>query len=129
MKTRDTPDWPRAYFTDFLGSRRHQALLPGLRSLDTAFTIEVGGETFALEIAGGVITRSETTDEPSGQCHVRIEPLDLARLVAAETTAQALFVRRRLTIRGNPWHALRASSAMQEFCRRFPYRPEEGTLP
>jgi SCP-2 sterol transfer family len=122
--------WPRRYFAEFLGARLDRPLLPGLRSLETAFTIEVaGGDTFALEIAGGCITRAEVTDAPSPTCHVRIDADDLARVIAAEVTPQSLFVRRRIAIRGNPFHALRASSAMQEFCQRFPWRPDAEGVP
>lgn len=128
MKTATGTAWTRDYFEVFLGSRLNQRLLPGLRSLSTAFTIEVaGGDIFSLEIEEGVITRAEATDTPSGRCHITVRPEDLARVVAAEVTPQSLFIRRRLSIRGNPWHALRASSAMQEFCSKFPYRPKESS--
>ena len=123
-----TPDtaWTRDFFEVFLGERLHQRLLPGLRSLTTSFTIEVkGGETFSLAIEEGVITRAEATDTLSRRCHLVVDADDFARVVAAEVTPQSLFIRRRLSIRGNPWHALRASSAMQEFFLRFPYRPAE----
>lgn len=117
--------WVADFFANHLGARMNQRLLPGLESLTTEFSLDVGGAgTFEVGITKGVLTTAAPAAAPCLRCHLRVEPADFARVVAGEATPQSLFVRRRLKIRGNPWHALVAASAMEEFFRRFPYRPE-----
>lgn len=119
------PAWVADFFANHLGPMQNRRLLPGLESLTTAFTLEIGDAAiFGVVITKGVLVAAAPAAAPSARCHVRVEPADFARVVAAEATPQSLFVRRRLKIRGNPWHALVAASAMEEFFRRFPYRPE-----
>lgn len=121
--------WVDDYFAHHLGSRMHRELLPGLRSLTTAFTIAVdGGERWAVGIDAGRITRVERGCRDPLDCHVTVAAVDFARIVSAQTTPQALFVRRRLRIEGNVLRALTAASAMEEFFRRFPFRPPTEEL-
>jgi predicted lipid carrier protein YhbT len=126
MSAPEGMEWVSDFFANHLGGRKHQRLLPGLESLSTSFSLTVrGAGTFSVEIREGVLTVADPTDRISPRCHLSVEREDFARVVAAAATPQSLFVRRRLQIRGNPWHALIAASAMEEFFRRFPY-PGEG---
>ncbi len=125
----DAPDWVQDYFASHLGERMHCELLPGLRSLTTAFTIEVGAcGMHAVAIEGGCIERCERVDAPSGECHVTVATGDFASIVSGERTPQSLFVRRRLSIAGNPLRALSAAFAMEEFFRRFPYHAASSAV-
>lgn len=125
MIARDDSTWVADFFAIHLGSRRNRRLLPGLVSLTTGFTLEIGeAGVYAVEITEGVLTVAEPAATPSPKCHIEVEPEDFARVVNGMATPQSLFVRRRLKVRGNPWHALVAASAMEEFFQRYPYRTE-----
>jgi len=101
----------------------HQPLLPGLASLNTAFSIQVtGAGTWSLAIESGVIERCEATDARDPSCHVTLSVADFAEIVVANCTPQSLFIRRRLRIEGEVFRALSAAAAMQEFFQHFPYR-------
>ncbi len=122
-------DWVESFFVHHLGTRCGQALLPGLQSLSTAFTIDVDGHgTFAIEVERGVLTRSERAAR-SPRSHACVAPEDFRAVVEGRVTPQSLFVRRRLRIHGNPLHVLRAAPAMEEYFRKHPFSSPQASSP
>lgn len=114
--------WVDGYFARHLGDRMHRDLLPGLRSLSTAFVIDVtGAGAWRLAIEAGRLVHCAPDDGVDPGCRVTVAPADFAEIVAARCTPQSLFVRRRLAIAGDVFRALSAAGAMQEFFQHFPY--------
>ncbi|RKY18915.1 MAG: hypothetical protein DRQ55_12025 [Planctomycetota bacterium] len=113
----------RRYFESFLPGMLGRALVPGLASLVTDFTVSVASVgVFRLDIQEGVLESVSEVGEPSPRFDFASDAEAMLEAVTGEVRPSELFFRERMRITGNLYEALSTATALEDFFRMHPFK-------
>lgn len=116
----------REYFAEHLAPIRGRALLAGLTTLTSTFTITVRGVgRWSVTVEAGRLIDAAALPPggaPAGVDYA-LAPEAFLEAVAGARSPQALFFARAVTISGRIPEGLATATALEEFFRSFPWRP------
>lgn len=113
----------RPYFTEFLPGILGRLLLEDLRTLSTAFEIDVTDADeppWRLAVDAGRLVHVGA-DGPAPACRFALDRATLAEVVSGRLPPQEAFFELRIEVGGDVEEGLRLSTVLAPFFRRFPW--------
>lgn len=117
------------YFDEFLPGFVGRSLLAELTSLNATFWIDVQtAGVWSLAVRAGVLERVERGVR-LGEFGYETEPETLLQVASGAITPQESFFRGKTHLSGQKVEALRTVTVLEEFFRKYPFRPEAPSAP
>lgn len=113
------------YFHRFLSDKHDRELLPGLKSLNARFAIDIYGSSsgvWTLQMERGML-RTVEVGLLDPQCHYRLNDETFLQIAAGHLSPQYAFFQRRIEIQGRIDVGLRVATVLAGFFKQFPYVP------